>query len=52
MIRHAILNVITTAISAPARATTSHRSGDAPPNSENTVVKITGSGFHVGPPVV
>ena len=52
LIRHAILNVIATATSAPARATTSHRSGEALPNSENTVVKITGSGFQVGPPVV
>ena len=51
-IRHATLNVIATAISAPARATTSHRSGEAFPKTEKTVVKITGSGFHVGPPVV
>ena len=52
VIRQATLNVIATAISAPARATTSHRSGSALPNSEKIVVKITGSGFHVGPPVV
>ena len=36
----------------PARATISHRSGAAAPNGANSVVKITGSGFHVGPPVV
>ena len=36
----------------PARATTNHRSGAAAPNGANSVVKITGSGFHVGPPVV
>ena len=46
------LNTITAAISAPARATTSHMSGAALPNGANSVVKITGSGFHVGPPVV
>ena len=45
-------NTIATAITAPARATTSHRSGAALPNRAKTVVKMTVSGFHVGPPVV
>ncbi len=43
---------MTTAITAPARATTSHRSGAACPNGANAVVNTTGNGFHVGPPVV
>jgi hypothetical protein len=37
---------------APARATTSQRSGAASPNSENGTVKRIGSGFHDGPFVV
>ena len=45
-------NTIATAITAPARATTSHRSGAALPNRAKIVVKITVSGFQVGPPVV
>ena len=43
---------MTTAASAPARATTSHRSGAALPNSANGMVKIIGSGFHEVPPLV
>ena len=43
---------MTTAANAPARAITSHRSGSAWPNGANSVVKIIGSGFHDGPPVV
>ncbi len=50
--RHAILNTIATATTAPARAITSHRSGCALPNSANTVVNSIGSGFHDGPPGV
>jgi hypothetical protein len=50
--RQATRKTITTVISAPARATTSHRSGCALPNSANTVVKISGNGFHDGPPAV
>ena len=50
--RQASLNTIATAITAPARATISHRSGCALPNSANTVVNSIGSGFHEGPPVV
>ena len=46
------LNTIAAAINAPARATTSHKSGCALPNGAKIVVKMTGSGFHVGPPVV
>ena len=41
-----------TAASAPARATTSHRSGATLPNSTKGIVKIIGSGFHEGPPLV
>ena len=52
VIRHASRNTIATAISAPARATTSHRLGWAAPNGANTVVNITGSGFQLGPPRV
>ncbi len=52
MSRRHILNTIPTAITAPARPTTSHMSGAALPNGANNVVKMTGSGFHVGPPVV
>ena len=43
---------MTTAANAPARATTSHMSGSACPKGANSVVKMTGSGFQVGPPVV
>src|SRR5947209_16466332 len=50
--RNAMRNAITAAASAPARATTNQRSGCALPNSAKIVVKMTGSGFHVGPPVV
>ena len=50
--RQAILNTIAAAITAPARATISHRSGWALPNSANTVVNSIGSGFHDGPPAV
>ena len=52
MSRQASLNTIITAITAPARAITSHRSGCALPNTANTVVNSTGSGFQDGPPVV
>ncbi len=52
MRRLATVNTITTAITPPARATTSHRLGAALPNRAKTVVKTTGSGFQVGPPVV
>jgi hypothetical protein len=41
--------VSATAAIAPARATTSQRSGAAEPKNEKTVVNITGSGFHDGP---
>ena len=46
------MNTIAIAITAPARATISHRSGWALPNTANTVVNSIGSGFHDGPPVV
>ncbi len=36
----------------PARAANSHSFGAAPPNSPNTVVNTTGSGFQDGPPLV
>ena len=45
-------NASITARIAPPRATISHRSGAASPNSAKTVVKSTGNGFHDGPPVV
>src|SRR3954454_24389309 len=42
-----------TASSAPARTTTSHSPGATSwPNSENTVVNSTGSGFHDEPDIV
>jgi hypothetical protein len=50
--RLATLNASTSAMKPLARATTIHRPGAAFPNSANTVVNSTGSGFHVGPPVV
>jgi hypothetical protein len=50
--RQATLNTIATDITAPARATTSQRSGWALPNRPNTVVNSIGSGFHEGPPGV
>ena len=50
--RQASLNTIATAITAPARATISQRSGWAFPNTANTVVNSIGNGFHEGPPVV
>ena len=43
---------MTTAANAPARATTSHRSGAALPKRANGMVKIIGSGFQDVPPVV
>ena len=43
---------ISTVSAAPARAITSHRFGCAEPNSANTVVKITGSGFQLEPPAM
>ena len=52
VMRQATLNTITTAITAPARAITSHRSGCALPNSANGTVNSIGSGFHEGPPAV
>ena len=51
--RRATRKAITQASSPPARATTSQRYGAAwSPKTENTVVKMIGSGFHDGPPVV
>src|ERR1700761_3490362 len=40
---------MTSVPTAPARATSNQRFGAEPPNSEKTVVKITGIGFHDGP---
>ena len=51
VMRPASLADISTLISAPARATINQRFGCAEPNSANTVVKITGSGFQLEPPV-
>src|SRR3954449_3663383 len=50
--RAAILYANRTASRPPARAMTSHSSGAMSPNSENGVVKSTGSGFHDEPEVV
>ncbi len=41
-----------TDMKAPARPTTSQRSGAMLPNGANSVVNITVSGFHDGPSVV
>src|SRR4051794_30986864 len=38
--------------SVPTRATKTHRSGARPPDSENGIVKSTGSGFQDGPSTV
>src|SRR3954465_3422698 len=51
--RAAIRYANTTASSAPARTTTNQSPGaTSSPNSEKTVVKSTGSGFHEDPDIV
>src|ERR1700691_5847173 len=52
VIRTVSLRDISAVTTAPARATASHRFGCAEPNSANTVVKITGSGFQLEPPAM
>src|SRR5207248_7108778 len=45
-------NAATAASSPAARGITSHIFGAAPPKNANAVVKIAGSGFHDGPPLM